>query len=293
MSNRYQLSRLREIMWAFYDLTGISITLFDAVGNRVLTCPEPACPFCVMMASVPETQAKCDKSNLMAFKACSVTDGPFLYQCHAGLTEAALALRQNGALVGYLMFGQVTDNSDAAQMERFLLSYCERFGFPTEEAKDCIKQVHHVSTGNVRSAIKIMEACVSYIFLNEMITPETVRPIDRAKQYIEENLSQNLDAQTLQKELKIGRTALYNLFHNETGQSIGQYIRKRRMEQAKLLLRTTEIPVWEIAQKCGFSEYAYFGNVFRHAAGKSPLKYRRQFQKKKPDAGESGEATEE
>lgn len=53
-----------------------------------------------------------------------------------------------------------------------------------------------------------------------------------------------------------------------------QYIRKRRIEEAAALLRTSRIPIAEIAERCGIPDPGYFGKVFRQFAGVSPSEYR-------------------
>lgn len=120
-----------------------------------------------------------------------------------------------------------------------------------------------------------MEACTSYILLKELITPENSRIFNEAKEYIEEHLSENFDISTLCDLLNISRTKLYDIFQKEIHTGVSSYIRRRRMHRAKKLLKSTEEPVWEIAQSVGFSDYNYFSRVYRKTYGKSPKSYRK------------------
>ncbi|NLC82767.1 MAG: helix-turn-helix transcriptional regulator, partial [Lentisphaerae bacterium] len=52
-------------------------------------------------------------------------------------------------------------------------------------------------------------------------------------------------------------------------------IRRCRMEQAKTLLETTDLPVPDVAEQSGFGSPEYLAAVFRRAFGLTPLKYRR------------------
>jgi YesN/AraC family two-component response regulator len=52
------------------------------------------------------------------------------------------------------------------------------------------------------------------------------------------------------------------------------YINGKRLELAKQLLKTTEIPVREIAIEVGFSDANYFSRIFKKYTGVSPSKYR-------------------
>ena len=46
--------------------------------------------------------------------------------------------------------------------------------------------------------------------------------------------------------------------------------------KAKELLLTTDLPVWEVAEKCGISDPAYFSTLFKKAVGKSPGQLRKE-----------------
>jgi transcriptional regulator GlxA family with amidase domain len=50
---------------------------------------------------------------------------------------------------------------------------------------------------------------------------------------------------------------------------------RTRIERAKLLLRTTDRPVSEVARSVGFHDYAPFEKRFRALTGSSPTEYRR------------------
>lgn len=52
------------------------------------------------------------------------------------------------------------------------------------------------------------------------------------------------------------------------------YLRERRLTAAMELLRTTELPVKEVARRCGFDDALYFSKAFRKRTGLSPVGYR-------------------
>ena len=58
---------------------------------------------------------------------------------------------------------------------------------------------------------------------------------------------------------------------------IGEYISLSRINEAKRLLRSTDIPVNQIAVMVGINDYNYFSKFFRIRVGMSPLKYRKNF----------------
>jgi len=66
------------------------------------------------------------------------------------------------------------------------------------------------------------------------------------------------------------------IFRQETGSSITDYVKARRIKQACRLLETTELPVERIGILSGFESPSYFIQLFKRMIGMTPLKYRRQ-----------------
>jgi len=60
-----------------------------------------------------------------------------------------------------------------------------------------------------------------------------------------------------------------------TSGGVANFIRKKRLEKAKLLIKTTEMKIPEISNAVGFSDYNYFLRVFKKQFGISPKKYRK------------------
>ena len=52
------------------------------------------------------------------------------------------------------------------------------------------------------------------------------------------------------------------------------YITEARMKEARRLLRTTDIPIGEVAYASGYYNVAYFSKVFRIHNGETPAQYR-------------------
>ena len=276
MNIKYNFKELSGIMSSFYEITGIRFILFDDDFNKIIACPENECAFCEAMRKYSATSRKCAISDRKAFKVCREKDGPFLYKCHAGLVEASLALKVNDSVVGYLMFGQMTDNSDKENMAKELIKYCSDYGIPESDIEKAIDEIKYTDSEKILAAAKILEACMSYIMLKELITPENDRIFVEAKEYIEEHLSRPLEIYEICSHLKISRTKLYEIFRKEADIGVSEYIRKRRMHKAKKLLRNTKTPVWEVAQAVGFEDYTYFSRVFKSVYGKSPREMRKE-----------------
>ena len=68
----------------------------------------------------------------------------------------------------------------------------------------------------------------------------------------------------------------YAYLHKGINETPYEYLMEYRIGQAQRLLKQTEKSVLEIANETGFSEGAYFAKIFKRAAGKTPLQYRKE-----------------
>ena len=71
--------------------------------------------------------------------------------------------------------------------------------------------------------------------------------------------------------------SLMRRFAKATGMSPLDYIHALRLEEAKQLLETTDIPVEAIANEVGYEDTSFFGRLFRRKTSITPLQYRIRF----------------
>jgi AraC-like DNA-binding protein len=94
--------------------------------------------------------------------------------------------------------------------------------------------------------------------------------------FINNNLHRgDLGVELLTRVTGLGRTQLYEKFRDHHLSSPAQYIRDVRITKAKHLLRSTELPVSQIAFAVGFEDPLYFSRVFSKLIEKSPTEYRK------------------
>ena len=77
-------------------------------------------------------------------------------------------------------------------------------------------------------------------------------------------------------ELTMSRRTLERRFHEELGRSPHEQIRRTQIQRARELLGSSDLPLIEIAARCGFSSQPFFSNTFLKYAGERPGAYRRR-----------------
>ena len=65
------------------------------------------------------------------------------------------------------------------------------------------------------------------------------------------------------------------LFHDYYGLTPKKYVTLLRIAGAKKLLTSTNLPIYEISERCGFNDAAYFCKIFRAETGTTPYVYRK------------------
>jgi transcriptional regulator GlxA family with amidase domain len=66
-------------------------------------------------------------------------------------------------------------------------------------------------------------------------------------------------------------------FVQATGMIPKDYVHALRLEEAKQMLETQDLPVEAIALEVGYQDSSFFGRLFRRRVGLTPMQYRRRF----------------
>lgn len=85
-----------------------------------------------------------------------------------------------------------------------------------------------------------------------------------------------IDYDALAYDLCISRAQLNRKLKAITGFTTTEYILHIRVSLAKRLLDTTDLQIWEVAEKCGMDNATYFGIIFKKTVGITPLQYKKR-----------------
>ena len=73
---------------------------------------------------------------------------------------------------------------------------------------------------------------------------------------------------------RTNKTKLKEEFKKMYGTTIPRFHMKKRLEKGALLIRSTELPISIIMQKCGFKDHSHFSKNFKLQYGQTPSQYR-------------------
>lgn len=266
--------KIKEIMKSFYILTNIRIAIINNEYREVMAYPEYFTDFCTMIRANKLSCYYCKKSDLQAFEHCKKTGSIYIYKCHAGLTEAAYPLKINDKIIGYIMFGQITDIKNRHRFLESITSKCEKYEIENSKLKKAASKLKYKSKEELISAATFFETSIYYILQKKLISSCDEQIVSNLDRYIENNMKNHLDINTITKELLISRTQLYLLTHRYLGVGIAEYIRNKRLSMAKKLLAETDLSFTEISELTGYCDYNYFRRTFKKREGISLKSYR-------------------
>lgn len=106
---------------------------------------------------------------------------------------------------------------------------------------------------------------------------ESSRPVRAAKQYMMKNFDKNISLEEVCEYVGFSVAYFSVLFKKETGEGFAKYLTKIRMEEAKNLLRETDMPVAEICEKVGYNDRKHFTHTFHKYTGVNPAEYRKLY----------------
>lgn len=92
--------------------------------------------------------------------------------------------------------------------------------------------------------------------------------------YIQEHLQEAPTVEQLARRFGYTRSHFSRLFKKRVGLSPQQYLINARLALAKELLRSTNLPIGQVAVQAGYNDAYRFSKQFRQLAGVSPTGYR-------------------
>ncbi|MBT9371310.1 AraC family transcriptional regulator [Rhizobium sp. CSW-27] len=140
---------------------------------------------------------------------------------------------------------------------------------------------HRLMTGGetpgAASAIAYEAAMVLYddVFGSHPTFAQEYRTLQHVLAHIENNLDQRLSVADLAEVAGLSRAHFSRIFANSEGLPPAEFVLQKRLRRAaKLLTKTADMPIKEVAALCGFEDPNYFSKVFRRLYGTNPSDFR-------------------
>lgn len=278
MSLLFNISDLKELIKNFYTLTKIRTVIFDDSLHELVAYPSKHSKYCQIIRKNSKLEENCHACDHKACMQSKINQKLYTYQCHAGLTETVVPIKENNIIIGYIMFGQILQTNSRNDLWKQISVNLKPYNINVSELHKAFLSLNNVSQDVIKASTKMMEICASYLYLARKFILKKDSLAQKIDSYINSNIKENLSAQHICEKFNISRSCLYKICSKSFGTGVAQHIRNIRINNAKKLLVDTDIHIYEIAEKVGIGDYNYFTKVFKRETNILPSKYRKDNQ---------------
>jgi AraC family transcriptional regulator len=120
--------------------------------------------------------------------------------------------------------------------------------------------------------------------LGETVRSQTPRParssprwLQQARELLHARFAENLTLADVAQNVGVHPVHLAQTFHKTYQSTVGDYVRKLRIEYACHELATSAKPIVDIALAAGFCDQSHFSRTFKRSVGTAPSQYRESF----------------
>jgi AraC-like DNA-binding protein len=252
-------AEMDQIMGRLHRLFDIRITFFDMQEHELeYFHVKPMSPFCSMLRRKKDRNTLCILCDKMHLAEAKRVRDVHIYHCHSGLIEGIVPLYdRRGIYLGAIVFGQLRDPAQ---------------NIPPDWHPALTQLYKKLPAYTVEKACDIghLLKCVSESIIdNELVRYRNKPWAEKLEGYIETHLQEKIT--TGQLAATVGRSVSFvgHHFVTEFGQTPQQYILKRRMEEAKIMLENGS-SVQAAAERLGFYDAFHFSKTFKRFWKKPP-----------------------
>ncbi len=276
MISTFDLSKLKDLLQDFYTLTQIRVAVFNEDRRELVSYPAEMPAFCSLLRTDAAAARECHACDQRACEYAAAHHSVYTYQCHAGLTETVAPITMSGLVIGYLVFGHVFTYPSHEEGWRVIRRCCEPYEVDSVQLKEACWERPVTTMDFVYSAAHLLQAVSSYLCMERMVSLRREELPLQIDHYLTEHFAEDLMPEEICAHFGISRTHLYEITRQNYGCGLASHLRRLRIEEAKrLLTEEPDLPIAEIAGRCGFADYNYFIVVFKRLAGMPPLRYRK------------------
>jgi AraC family transcriptional regulator len=99
----------------------------------------------------------------------------------------------------------------------------------------------------------------------------------RIKEFVDAKIEDELTLCEMAQAVELSTAHFSRMFRKSTGETPHQFLLRQRLERAKMMLRSVDGRVIDVAVACGFKSQQHFAQAFRRVCGICPTEYRQEF----------------
>jgi AraC-like DNA-binding protein/ligand-binding sensor protein len=252
-------------------------------------------PFCTVLS---QTRNNCGPCLQLQRKLTRANNSDTqTVRCFAGITNTSVPVKAEERIIAFLRTGQVLLQPPSAERFKKIANQLASWGIKINRARLEEAYFHSqvVSPTLYRAIVRLLEIFAEQLGMiaNHLVLEQGSGDsllTRRAKDYVARHQSDPIRLAEITRTLNVSAFHFCRTFKQTTGLTFGEYLRRVRIEKAKVLLHKNELRISEIAYEVGFQSITHFNRIFRKVVGQSPTEFRSRlatFQAGDFDAGAS------
>ncbi len=113
------------------------------------------------------------------------------------------------------------------------------------------------------------------LYRDQVAATQTDDPVEYGRHYLRDHFRSPINLKSVAQKCGVSREHFIRAFGKRYGEPPGELLRRLRLEQAQRMLRSTHLPVQDVAVACGFADANTFCRAFRQKYGMTPGAIRR------------------
>jgi AraC-like DNA-binding protein len=220
----------------------MEISLLNSNFHTLVSSETVGNSICSDIHKAPGVREVCKASDIEHLVAVTQKREGSLYVCPFGINEAIVPVTRDERIVGYLI---ATIGGSEVSGERAMAAF---------------------------NILKVLAAQIA----DEILIADNEESIGvLVKRYVKGNLDKKITLSEIARSLHCSTVTLTEHFRSEFGITIMEYVRRKRMEEARRLLLATDAPLREIALMLGYPDVEYFSRSFKSEFGQPPAAWRK------------------
>lgn len=263
---------VRKLIESFSYCFDIKITFYSpSLDEWLVGYHTTASDFCTLMQQTLHVRYRCLHQDALMCAKCGRVHKRIVYRCHAGLYEAVIPIFMQGELVAYCVAGQFRMHEGVSDILR---REWVRNGFEFSVLEKAFLDRPLFSQEKLDHMLFLLEEYIGYFTSTEAMKLRKPELVEAVVQYIESHIGDAISLEEVAEELSKSGSTITHAVKNSLGMSFKELlISQKLMSFERLISHEPDMPIFEAAEKVGYSDALYFSRIYRKYRGMPPSDY--------------------
>lgn len=273
--------QIQEYSEIIFKLTGLVIDFISAEGETLrISHGVNFNPYCKMLRSCKHGEEACHRCDIINARSAANEKSLICYTCYAGLHEIVVPVYDdNENYIGCMTSGQFHLSGAPVLTKKDVFQLAESYGLNKTALYNEYKRSNSLTPVQVEGIISYLKIIAAHltgirehlIFMDKINMSDKIESV---KRYLDEHYASPMSIEQVAEKFHISPSNLAHKFKDTVNISFQRYIKFKRLQKSKEMLRGTKLSIAETAYACGFGSVSQFNRTFRSVVGVAPGQYR-------------------